>query len=107
MKKSRTVGQGLPSLAVPAAGTFNLPAAIAALAAVKNAGALQYANWPNTLPFSPLTHFASVRLWPAAAFNVRSPPLYPNQMPTMAPRGRVGNTGGTSGLSPLSTTSGL
>src|SRR4051812_24377342 len=107
MKKSRTVGQGLPSIAVPAAGTFNLPAAIAALAAAKNADALQYANWPNTLPLEPLTHFASARLWPGDAFKVRSSALYPNQMPTIAPAGSVGTTGGTRGLSPLSTTSGL
>src|SRR3954468_5400057 len=107
MKKSRTVGQGLPSMAVPAAGTFSLPAVMAALAAVKNAGALQYANCPNTLPLDPLMHLASPRLCPGDALRVRSSPLYPNQMPTIAPAGSVGRTGGTSGLSPLSTTSGL
>ena len=38
---SRTVGQGLPSLAVPSGGICSLPAAMAALAAAKKAGALQ------------------------------------------------------------------
>src|ERR1700716_530478 len=108
MEKSRTVGHGLPSMAVPEAGTFNLPLAMAAFAAVKNAGALQYANWPNTLPFEPLTHLASDKLSsPGVDLRVRLLALYPNQVATMAPFGNTGTTGGTNGLSPLSTTIGL
>src|SRR5256885_3517392 len=108
MKKSRTVGHGLPSLAVPEAGTVNLPTAMAAFAAAKNAGALQYEYWPNMLPVKPLTHLPSARLLvPAAFLRSRVLPLYPNQRATMAPSGSVGTTGGTNGASPLSTTTGL
>src|SRR5882762_7409743 len=108
MKKSRTVGQRLPSLAVPEAGTVNLPAAMAAFAAAKNAGALQYEYWPNMLPFKPLTHLASARLVvPAAFLRSRLLPLYPILRATTAPAGSVGTTGATNGSSPLSTTTGL
>src|ERR1700730_15435828 len=108
MKKSRTVGHGLPSMAVPEAGTVNLPLATAAFAAVKNAGALQYENCPKMLPFKPLTHLASDKLSsPGVDLSSRLLPLNPNQVATMAPFGNVGTTGGTNGLSPLSMTSGL
>src|ERR1700736_5174959 len=107
MKKSRTVGHGLPSMAVPEAGTCNLPLATAAFAAVKNAGALQYEYWPNMLPFKPLTHLASDKLSsPGVDLSNRLLPLNPNQRATMAPAGSVGTTAGTNGLSPLSTTTG-
>src|SRR5207237_4355394 len=43
-EKSRTVGQGLASAAVPRSGTFSLAAWIAAFACWKNAGALQNEN---------------------------------------------------------------
>jgi hypothetical protein len=48
MAKSRVVGQGFPSLAMPRGGIVSRPSAIALFAAPKNAGALQYANCPKT-----------------------------------------------------------
>src|SRR5207248_9734291 len=72
--KSRVVGHTLPSRAVPSAGTASLPALTAAFAAVKNAGALQYANWPNIEVLSPLTHLPAATL-PRLDFSVSVSPL--------------------------------
>ena len=62
-----------PSFAVPGAGTVSLPAAIAALAAAKNAAALQAPTWVNDenwpLMSSPATQLACCRIasWVAEA----------------------------------------
>src|SRR5215472_16067410 len=53
--KLRVVGHGRPSLAVPGFGTCSLPAAIAALAALKNACALQAPTWENDVNWPPIT----------------------------------------------------
>src|SRR5579859_3074629 len=106
MKKSRTVGQVWPSLAVPNAGTLSFPLEIAASAALKNAGALQYENCPKSPPLNPFTQLLSPRLLPFAACSVRSLPLYPNHVATTALAGSVGTTGASAGVEPLSITSG-
>src|ERR1700760_2550488 len=106
MTKSRTVGQVWPSLAVPNAGTLSLPLEIAASAALKKAGALQYENCPKSPLLKPFTQLFSLRLLPLAACRLRSLPLYPNHVATTALAGRVGTTGGSAGVVPLSITSG-
>src|SRR5690349_20303871 len=106
MVKSRVVGHGLPSRPLPTGGTVSLPALIAAFAAEKNAGALQYANWLKIESPCPLTH-APARKLPFESSSVRFSPLYPNQIPTTAFFGRAGTTGATAGRVPLSITSGL
>src|ERR1700753_2168408 len=97
--------QGSPSLPFVSAGTLIWPFRIAALAAVKNALALQNANWPKMEPGVPLSQFPEVRLLPRER-SVRLSPLKPNQIPMTACAGRVGTTSGAAGPAPLSTTSG-
>src|SRR5215472_5086504 len=64
--KLRVVRHGLPSEAVPGGGTVSFPALIAALAAPKNAAALQAPiwvndeNWPPT--FCPATQLACCKI---------------------------------------------
>src|SRR6516225_5485904 len=53
--KLRVVRHGMPSEAVPGAGTVSLPALIAALAALKNATALQAPIWVNDVNWPPMT----------------------------------------------------
>src|SRR5437763_1465462 len=103
--KSRVVGHGLPSRPICTGGTVSFPAVTAALAAVKNAGALQYANWPNGEFGVPFTHLPAARLFPFPR-KVSVVPLKPNQIPTTAPSGSCGVTGTAAGRLPLSTTSG-
>jgi hypothetical protein len=83
-----------------------LPAVIAWFAAVKKAGALQYANCPNIEFRTPLTHLPSFRLL-SFPRSFRFVPLKPNQIPTMAFGGSFGTTGAAAGLDSLSITSGL
>src|SRR5439155_1244208 len=84
--RPRAVGHGLPSRPICTGGTVSFPAVTAALAAVKNAGALQYANWPNGEFGVPFTHLPAARLFPLPR-KVSVLPLKPNQMPTTAPSG--------------------
>src|SRR6516162_642245 len=53
--KLRVVRHGMPSEAVPGAGTVSFPALIAALAARKNAAALQAPIWVNDENWPPMT----------------------------------------------------
>src|ERR1700736_4914910 len=99
--KSRTVGQVLPSDAVPRAGTVSWPFAIATLAAVMKAGALQYATCVKRLPAEPFTHLALVSVFMSLATNFRLLPWNPNQIATMAFAGSVGTIGGAAGVVPL------
>src|SRR5262245_17799601 len=107
-EKSRTVGQGRPSFAVPSAGILSVPAWTAALAAWKKAGALQYANWPKIEPRRPLTQLP----WRSALVlraerSVRLAPLKPNHSATVEPAGTLAAAGAAIGCVPRSITSGL
>src|SRR5262249_53239845 len=99
--KSRDVGQGLPSLAMPRAGGASFLAWIASLAASKNAVALQNAFWPKIVPSTPFTQEAA-----PGPRSLRLVALKPTQSPTTAPRGRSGRVGSTAGREPRSITSG-
>src|SRR5579859_2572936 len=77
MLKSRVVGHGLPSLAVPSAGTTSFPALIAWVAASKNASALQKAFWPKIEPSAPLTQERA-----PGPLSVTLVALKPTQIPT-------------------------
>ncbi len=72
---------------VPGGGIFIRPLETAEKAALKNAGVLQYANWPKTPFASPFTHVV------VSPVNVSVTAFDPKKMPTTALSGRVGTTG--------------
>ncbi len=110
--KLRTFGQSRPvpvpppvatMLAeVPADGTRSRPVRSRGSAAVKNAAPLQ-----DETPLGPLTQRPWASAPEVAPTGVRSMPLAPKSMVTMAPGGRSGMTGALAGLAPLVTIAGV
>ena len=109
MSKLRTVGQATPAalVAVPSRRHRRaVPAASAAGAAAKKLAPLQNDTWPKTDPFRPLTQRPWASALAVAPTWVRSVPLKPKSIVTIAPAGRVGTTGATAGVVPWVMTSG-
>ena len=116
MSKLRTVGQVLPVPSrpavgtilaeCPAAGTNSRPSRIICNAVLKKLMPLQNDTWPKTEP-RPLTQLPWASALGVAPTWVRSVPLKPKSMVTIACRGNFGTTGGTVGMVPAVTTSGL
>ena len=79
---------------------------MAAFAARKKATASQYANCPNSERPSPLTQVPAASAVGVCPRRVSVSPLEPNQMPTTAPVGSTGATGGAAGRRSTSVTSG-
>ena len=110
--KLRTFGQSRPvpipppvatMLAeVPADGTRSRPVRSRGSAAVKNAAPLQ-----DETPLGPLTQRPWASAPEVAPTGVRSMPLAPKSMVTMAPGGSSGMTGALAGLAPLVTIAGV
>ena len=67
---------------------------------------LQNETWPNTEPLRPLTQRPWASAFAVAPTWVRSVPLKPTSMVTMARAGRVGTTGAAAGVVPWVITSG-
>src|SRR5271165_3897327 len=116
MSKLRTVGQLVPVPIAPAVGTIfadlpakgtnSLPSRSSRNAELKKLMPLQKDTWPKTDP-RPLTQLPCASALGVAPTWVRSVPLKPKSMVTMACRGSFGTTGATAGVVPAVMTSGL
>jgi len=116
MSKLRTVGQTLPVPIRPAVGTMfadrpadgtrSRPSRSSANAALKKLMPLQNDTWPKTEP-RPLTQRPCCSALGVAPTWVRSVPLNPTSMVTIAFLGSLGTTGAMAGMVPWVTTSGL
>ena len=90
----------------PVEGTNSRPSRIIWSAVLKKLMPLQNDTWPKTDP-RPLTQLPCASAFGVAPTWIRSVPLNPKSMVTIACRGSFGTTGATAGVVPWVMTSGL